>query len=51
MLVMLTLHTLLAAVLVAGAAFAWQAGSEGPSAVAANFAELLAPSIGFDDDD
>ena len=42
MLVRLTLHTLLAAVLVAGAAFAWQASSEGPSAVAANFAEVLA---------
>lgn len=51
MLVRLTLHTLLAAALVAGAAFAWQAGSEGPSAAAANLAEVLAPSIRFDEDD
>jgi hypothetical protein len=51
MLVRLTLHTLLAAILVAGAALAWQAGSDGPSAVAANLAEVLAPDIGFDEHD
>ena len=51
MLVRLTLHTLMVAVLVAVAAFAWQAGSDGPSAVAASLAEVLAPGIGFDRDD
>jgi hypothetical protein len=47
MLVKLTLHTLLAATVVAVAAFAWQAGTEGPSATAANLTETLASSIGL----
>jgi hypothetical protein len=47
MLTRLILHTLLAAVLVGGAAFAWQARDEGGTAAAANLSYVL----GFGEDD
>ena len=47
----LTLHTLLAALVVAGAAFAWQARGEGPSTTAASLAEVLGHEIDLDDED
>jgi hypothetical protein len=51
MIAKLTLHTLLATVLVAGAVFAWQAQVEGPAATAASLAEALDYEIGLDEDD
>ena len=51
MMAKLTLHTLLAAILVAGAAFAWQARERGSSTTAASLADVLGHEIGFDDED
>jgi hypothetical protein len=51
MLAKLTLHTLLAATLVAGVALAWQARDEGFSAAAASLAGVLGHEIGFGEDD
>ena len=51
MIAKLTLHTLLAVLVVAGAAFAWQARGEGPSTTAASLAEVLGHEIGLDDDE
>lgn len=50
MLTKLTLHTLLAAILVAGAALAWQARDEGFGAAAASLAGVLGHEIGFSED-
>lgn len=47
MLAKLTLHTLLAALVVAGAAFAWQARDEGLAAAAAGLAGVLGHEIGL----
>lgn len=51
MIAKLTLHTLLATLVVAGAAFAWQAWGEGPSTTAASLAEMLGHEIGLNDED
>jgi len=51
MLAKLTLHTLLAAILVAGAALAWQARSEGFPAAAASLAGVLGHELGFGEDE
>jgi hypothetical protein len=40
-----------AALVVAGAAFAWQARGEGPSTTAASLAEVLRHEIGLNDDE
>jgi hypothetical protein len=47
MLTRLTLHTLLAAALIAAAAFAWQARDEGTTAAAASLGYVL--GVGEDD--
>jgi hypothetical protein len=51
MLVKLTLHTLLAAALVAAAAFSWQASDDGPAASAASLAAVLGSETGLAEDD
>jgi hypothetical protein len=51
MLAKLTLHTLLAVILVAGAAFAWQAQGEGFNAAAASLAGVLGHELGRGEDE
>ena len=51
MIARLTLHTLLATLAIAAAAFAWQAQGESPSSTAASLAEVLGYEIGPDDED
>jgi hypothetical protein len=51
MLVKLTLHTLLAVILLAGAALAWQARSEGFTAAAASLADVLGHELGLGEDE
>lgn len=49
MITRLTLHTLLAALLVGAAAFAWQAENEGAAVAAARLAAVLGLDAGEDD--
>ncbi len=51
MIARLTLHTMLTTLVIAGAAFAWQARGEDPSATAASFAAALGYEIGLDEDE
>ena len=51
MMAKLTLHTLLAAILVTAAALAWQARDEGIPDAAANLAGILGHEFGFDNED
>ena len=51
MLVRLTLHTLLATILFAGAAFAWQARGEGFAAAVTSLAGVLGHEFGLGEDD
>lgn len=51
MLIKLTLNTLLAAALVAVAAFAWQARNDGVAGTAAGLARVVGFETGFGSDD
>lgn len=50
MLTKLTLHTLLAALVLGAAAFAWQARDDGPGPALASFAEVLGRTAGAGED-